>query len=123
MSRTALALTAKEWQAYQPGARITDEQATERWQRAREVARAAAELLRQQFGARRVVGFGSVANHTGFNRWSDIDLAAWGIPPESFYRAVAAVTGLSAEFEIDLVAPEDCPPSLRQVIEREGIDL
>jgi hypothetical protein len=56
-----------------------------------------------------------------FTRWSDIDSAAWGIPPDAFSRAVAAVTGLSAEFKIDLVDPEDCRPALRQAIDREGI--
>jgi hypothetical protein len=50
-------------------------------------------------------------------------LAAWGIPSHAFYAAVAFVTGLNSEFEIDLVAFEDCRPGLRQVIEREGIDL
>jgi predicted nucleotidyltransferase len=70
-----------------------------------------------------VVAFGSLAHRDGFTLWSDIDLAAWGIPPDAFYRAVAAVTGISSEFKIDLVAPEDCPPSLRRVIEREGVSL
>ena len=33
----------------------------------------------------------------GYSVWSDIDLAAWGIPPERFFAAVAAMTGLSAD--------------------------
>jgi hypothetical protein len=68
MTRTALALTAEEWQAYRPGVKTDEEQ-------------------------------------------------------NAFYRTVAFVTGLSPEFEIDLVAPEDCRPALCQVIEREGVDL
>jgi predicted nucleotidyltransferase len=123
MIRTALALTAEEWGAYQPGAKTDEEQVAERWDRAWDVARTAASLLRQRFGATRVVVFGSLAHRAWFTPWSDIDLAAWGIPPDAFYRAVAFVTGLSPEFEVDLVAPEDCRPALCQVIEREGIDL
>jgi hypothetical protein len=41
-------------------------------------------------------------------KWSDIDLAVWGIPAAAFYEAVAAVTGLDAEFCIDLLDPESC---------------
>jgi predicted nucleotidyltransferase len=87
------------------------------------VARAAAKVLREQFGATRVVAFGSLAHRDGFTLWSDIDLAAWGITPGAFYRAVAVVTGISPEFKVDLVAPEDCQPTLRHVIEREGVAL
>jgi hypothetical protein len=50
-------------------------------------------------------------------------LAVWGIPALQFYRAVAVVSGLSAEFKIDLVDPEDCPPTLLQVIKKNGVDL
>jgi len=123
MTRTALALTAKEWRAYRPGVEADEEQVAERWERAWEVARAAARVLRQKFGATRVVVFGSLIHRAWFTLWSDIDLAAWGIPPDAFYRAVAIVTGISPEFEVDLVAPEDCRPTLCQVIEREGVDL
>ncbi len=120
MSRTALELTAAERRAYRP---IRKPVEPERWERAWETARAAAMLLRQRFAATRVVAFGSVTHRAWFTPWSDIDLVAWGIPPGEFYRAVAAVTGLSSEFEIDLVDPDTCPPALRQRVEQEGIEL
>ena len=123
MGKTALDLTREEWQAYRPGAKMDQDQVRERWERAWSVARVAAEALRQQFGATRVVAFGSLARRDWFTPWSDIDLAAWGIPPGTFYRAVAVVTGISPEFKLDLVAPKDCQPSLRHVIEREGVAL
>jgi len=123
MTKTALALTSEEWRAYRPGVKMDEEETAERWERAWEVARTAARLLRQKFGATRVVAFGSLAHRAWFTPWSDIDLAAWGIPPDAFYRAVAIVTGISPEFEVDLVASEDCRPTLCQVIEREGVDL
>jgi predicted nucleotidyltransferase len=91
--------------------------------RAWSVARTAAEVLRRRFGATRVVAFDSLARRDWFTPWSDIDLAAWGIPPDAFHRAVAAVTGISSEFQVDLVAPEDCRPALRQVVEQEGVSL
>jgi len=123
MGKTALDLTREEWRAYRPDSRAGQARSQERWTRAWSVAQAAAEVLRQQFGATRVVAFGSLAHRDGFTSWSDIDLAAWGIPAEAFYRAVAVVTGISPEFKLDLVAPEDCKPCLQQAIEREGIAL
>jgi uncharacterized protein len=121
MGKTALELSKREWQAYRPGSGTVHEATPERLDRAWQVARRAADLLRRRFGATRVVVFGSLAHDHWFTRWSDIDLAAWGIPPDAFFRAVAAVTGLSAEFKIDLVDPQDCRPSLRQAIDREGV--
>jgi len=123
MGKTALDLTREEWRAYRPDSRAGQAQSHERWTRAWSVAQAAAEVLRAQFGATRVVAFGSLAHRDGFTFWSDIDLAAWGIPAEAFYRAVAVVTGISSEFKLDLVASEDCKLSLQQAIEREGIAL
>lgn len=121
MGKTALELSKEEWQAYRPGSRVVEKPNPERWNRAWETARTAADLLRRRFGATRVVVFGSLAHDEWFTRWSDVDLAAWGIPPDVFFRAVAAVTGLSAEFKVDLIDPQDCRPALRQVIEREGV--
>jgi len=123
MARTALDLTTEELQVYRPDREPDGWLETERWERAWEVARVVARLLREAFGARRVVAFGSLAHRAWFNPWSDIDLAAWGIPPEQFYRAVAAVTGVSPDFEVDLADPEGCRPAVRRFIEREGIDL
>ena len=121
MGKTALVLSRKEWQAYRPGSKVVEKLDPERWDRAWGVARTAADLLRERFGATHVVVFGSLAREEWFTRWSDIDLAAWGIPPDAFFRAVAAVTGLSAEFKVDLVDPHDCRPEMRRVIEREGV--
>ena len=128
MSKTALELTQEEWQAYQPakaqGASAEDDSVvTSRRQQAWQLARQAAKLLRERFEARRVVLFGSLAYEGGFPRWSDIDLAAWGIPSERFYAAVAAVTGLSPDFKVDLIDPDTCRPGLRVAIDRDGVEL
>jgi len=85
-----------------------------------EVARRAAGLLRDQFGVSRVVVFGSLVRGRSFSRWSDIDLAAWGLRPDDYFVAVAHLQDLSPDFEIDLVAMEYCRPELQEVILREG---
>jgi len=91
--------------------------------RAWEAARRAARLLKEEFGATRVVVFGSLTHPDRFTLWSDVDLAAWGLRPEDTFRAVAAVLGVSSEIEIDLVDMSMCRPALREAIEREGMEL
>ena len=114
MARTALDLTGEELRAYRPGREPHERQVTDRWERAWEVARIAACLLRERFGATRVVAFGSLAHRAWFSPWSDMDLAAWGVPADQFYRAVAAVTGVSPDFRVDLVDAESCRPAVRR---------
>jgi predicted nucleotidyltransferase len=130
MKKTALELTPQEWQAYQPARALegrrqnTAEHLGQRKQRAWRVAHQAAHILRNEFQAEKVVVFGSLAHKAWFTLWSDVDLAVWGIPPDRFYPAVAAVTELSSDVTIDLIDPEDaCRPSLRVAIERDGIEL
>jgi len=129
MAKTALDIARDQWRAYHTGAAVrqrqvtTERQTQQRWDQAQRLARQAAQRLREEFGARRVVLFGSAAQRSSFTRWSDVDLAVWGVAPECFYSAVAAVTGLSTEITVDLVDPDGCPTTLRTVIEREGIEL
>ena len=86
-------------------------------------ARKAAKLLRDNFGANEVILFGSLARRSGFTLVSDIDLAVRGIPSARFFEAVGAVTGMSADFRIDLIELETCPPALRRKIEEYGKTL
>ncbi|QGP92305.1 hypothetical protein MGLY_16780 [Neomoorella glycerini] len=101
----------------------TDPFLTERYKEAWQVAARAATILKERYGARKVVAFGSLVDRSCFTRWSDVDLAAWGIPDDRFYAAVGAVTGLSEKFKVDLVDPEACRESLRRAIESEGVEL
>ena len=127
MNRTALELTPQEWQAYQPAKAIERrkqsraKQIQERKQLAWKVARQAGHILREEFHAERVAVFGSLAHEAWFTLWSDVDLAAWGIPADRFFEAVAAIAELSEEIEINLIDPETCRPILRAAIERDGV--
>ncbi len=129
MAKTALEMERHEWRGYHAGAAMRQRQAAtdcrtqQRWESAQQVAREAARRLRDEFGARRIVLFGSAATESSFTQWSDIDLAVWGLRPERFYDAVAAVTALSAEIPIDLVDALQCSDGFKDVIEREGMDL
>lgn len=94
-------------------------------ERAWAAARRGAALLRNTFGARRVRLFGSLVDDDGdyFGIRSDIDLAAWGLPDDAYFSAVARLQNLSPEFSVDLVAMERCPPELRPIIEARVVDL
>jgi len=87
------------------------------------MAQKASFLLRQRYGAKRVVLFGSLAMAKSFSVWSDIDLAAWGIAPDNFFSAVAAVTGLSPDFKIDLVEPDTCREAIKSSILKHGVEI
>ena len=86
-------------------------------------AQEAAKLLKTQFKVSRVVLFGSLAHKTGFTRWSDVDIAAWGIAPEDTFRAIGAILDMDTDVAINLVDVNTCRPSILEEIERTGIDL
>lgn len=94
-----------------------------REERAWEVARRVAALLKERFGATHVVVFGSLIRKGCFTLWSDVDLAAWGIRPEDTFRAVSAVIAIDPEITVNLVDIQTCRPTLRTVIEQEGVEL
>jgi uncharacterized protein len=129
VAKTALELTPEERLAYRPREAIErrqeaeNQQVEERWQHAQRLARQAAKVLYEEFGAVRVLLFGSAVRRASFTPWSDVDLVAWGIPPERFYAAVAAVTGLSADIKVDLVDPEDRCLALQANIAHGGVEL
>lgn len=94
-----------------------------RYETAWEIAKKISVILKDDFGADKVVVFGSLTERDLFTHWSDIDIAAWGIPDKRFYEAVGVVTGLTKEFNIDLIDATDCRFSLHKTIENEGIDI
>lgn len=127
---TALDLPPEALKKYRPLAAIGRRKSASaqirlanRRRRALQTARKAAEILYRDFGAKKVVLFGSLVRRGGFTQWSDIDLAAQGISSARFFEAVGAVTGISPEFKIDLVDISTCVPSLRKKIGDEGKEI
>ena len=125
---TALEMKPEEWRRFNPSKNIKAQRSlkeylTDRREKALKVAKEAATLLREKFGAQKIVFFGSLTNEDAFSAWSDIDLAAWGIPPDKFFSAVAAISGLSLLFKIDLVEPDNCREAIKEAIYREGVEI
>ena len=129
MSLTALNLSPEALSQYHPLEAIRRRKAENRAalaarrRLANTTARKAAKLLRSEFGATEVILFGSLARRGCFTLFSDIDLAARGIPSERFLAAVGMLIDLSAEFKIDLAELETCPPALLKNIEKDGKPL
>ena len=127
MAKTALDLTQEEIADYRAADRqrkIRSEQVQQqRLERARVVAHQAAALLKTQFGASRVVLFGSVARERLFHRDSDIDLAVEGIENRDFWRAWSALDRVAGKFEIDLVDIETASPRLLAILDQKGVEL
>jgi predicted nucleotidyltransferase len=129
MAKTARELTQEELRSYRPWQSLEryqkDPEVDRRWDRAWDVARRAAELLKEQFGASRVVVFGSLLRRAWFTPWSDVDLAVWGIPAGKFYRAIGAVHDLGAEagLKIDVIDPAECNQEMVRSIQTEGVEL
>jgi len=98
-------------------------QVTRRRQQAWELARQVATLLRERFGATRVVVFGSLVHEDCFTPWSDVDLAAWDLRPQDTFQALGAVLDLDTPITVDLVDIHTCRPTLRALIEQEGVEV
>lgn len=86
-------------------------------------ARAGAQRLKAEFGATRVMAFGSLADGAGFHQRSDIDLAAWGMAGETYLQALAMLLNLDPRFSVDLVRAEEAPSSLLDHIADQGVAL
>ena len=95
-------------------------QTTERREKAWRLVQRAAQLLRDKFGATKVVVFGSLLSPANFTNWSDIDIAAWGISPEDTFHAIGEVWELSPEIEINLVDINVAQPNILMSIESTG---
>ncbi|HEX6383807.1 MAG TPA: nucleotidyltransferase domain-containing protein [Anaerolineae bacterium] len=106
----------KRWQAEQ-------EQRQQRRARAWELAQRAATLLKAEFDVERVVLFGSLLYPDRFTLHSDVDLAAWGLTPQNWLKAITAVSLLADDIPLNLVDVATCSPELLAVIEQEGVQL
>ena len=94
-----------------------------RKERAWKVAKKAARILKKEFETQKVVVFGSLITQQGFNKWSDIDIAVWGLADKDLFKAMGHVQDLDPEFEINLVDVNTCSQSLFDVINSEGVDV
>lgn len=126
MGRTATELTPEQIERYRQAWREREAARRialrKRQEEARAVAREAARVLKDEFHARRVWLFGSLARGT-FDRASDIDLAVEGLAERECFRALGRLLSLHPSITIDLVELEEARPAVRRAIEAEGVPL
>ncbi|MEL7051630.1 MAG: nucleotidyltransferase domain-containing protein [Cyanobacteria bacterium J06634_6] len=124
MGKTVSQLTPEELKQYDPARNAKKGLDPQRWEQAWRIVPKLATLLKEQYGAERARVFGSLVDKDRYTRWSDIDIAVWGIAPADYYKAIGAVNDLAAPIKVDLVEPERCSsPTLKQIIEEEGVDV
>ena len=127
MAKTALSLTPKEVAAYRRAVSPVNSkrrgELRARRLRAWRVARKAAKILRTEFGAERVIVFGSLIHSALFHERSDVVLAVWGLPGREYYCAVSVLLDIEPSISIDLIAFEDARHALQEVILKDGREL
>ena len=92
-------------------------------QRAWHTAHRVATMLYEDFAATQVAVFGSLAERESFSKWSDIDIAVWGIPNDKYFRAVGNAEEISGLFKVDLVDFENCKGLFRERIQSQLIPI
>jgi predicted nucleotidyltransferase len=127
---TALELRREGWKSYLDGARrrlaipeLAESENRDREQLLERVRRAAG-ILKSQFGARRVLLFGSLAQPFWFREDSDVDLAVEGLKSgKDYWEAWKEVEEIIADRVVDLIEIEAAGESLKQAIQRQGAEL
>jgi predicted nucleotidyltransferase len=121
----SIQLTPSQMNAYRKSARERENSRRklldDRRQHAWNIANKAASILKVEYGAERVVVFGSLVHPELFHLRSDIDLAVWGI--KDYFRAVSRLLDIDPDIDFDLVPIEDAGPGVLSAIENEGLDL
>jgi predicted nucleotidyltransferase len=125
LAAMTIQITPSQLEIYRHSAREREAklriQLGERQYHAWEIARQAARILKEEFGASRVVVFGSLLHPELFHLRSDIDLGVWDI--QDYFRAVSRLMDIDPEIEFDLVPVEDARSGILAVIRQEGVDL
>ena len=92
-------------------------------QRAWQTAHRVAGMLYEDFGATQVAVFGSLAAKEWFSKWSDIDIAVWGIPTEKYLRAMSEAENISRLFKVDLIDFESSSGLFRERVANGAIRI
>ena len=92
-------------------------------QRAWQTAHRVATMLYEDFGATQVAVFGSLAGQEWFSKGSDIDMAVWGLPSDTYLDALWETRNFSPEFKIDLINFHSTKGRFRKRIQNQAISV
>jgi len=126
---TALELMPEGWRSYLEAARqrptppdLTPAERLEREQLTGLIHKAVA-ILKSHFGVRRVVLFGSLAHAAWFASDGDVDIAVEGLAGKNYWQAWGMLEEIIGDRPVDLIEIETAKESLRQAIQRYGVEL
>lgn len=86
-------------------------------------ARNVATLLKEKYGAKRVILFGSIVKSDYLHERSDIDLLVEGIKSEDFLRAGADAWRVTDPFDVDIIPAGIAHKNILKKALKEGIEL
>lgn len=92
-------------------------------QDATDKAKKIACMLKERYGAKRVILFGSVVKNSYLHKRTDIDLLVEGIKSNDFLRAGADAWTISGSFDVDIVPVERADQDLLSRALEEGVEL
>ena len=92
-------------------------------ERAWQTAHKLAGMLYVDFGASQVAVFGSLSEKGSFSKYSDIDIAVWGIPKDKYLRALSIASDISGLFKVDLVDFDSCNRMFQDSIKSQLISI
>ncbi len=81
-----------------------------------------AVILKRDFGVKKVLLFGSLVTAPGFASGADVDLAVEGLEMSAYWRALELADGMIRDHAVYFIALESVSDSLRQSIERYGVE-
>jgi predicted nucleotidyltransferase len=90
---------------------------------AMEKARKVASMLKEKYGAKKVILFGSLVKSRYLHKRTDIDLLVEGIRLEDFLRAGADAWALTLPFDVDIIPMERSEKAVIEAAIKEGIEL
>ena len=90
---------------------------------AKDKAKKIASMLKEKYGAKRVILFGSIVKSSYIHKRTDIDLLVEGIKSNDFLRAGADAWTISSPFDVDIVPVERADQYLLSRALEEGVEL
>lgn len=84
-------------------------------------AKAAARMLKEKYGATRVVLFGSLAHQAWFHTQTDVDIVVVGA--DDYFKAWGDVEKFFPGRQVDLIDWSMATESMRKAIDRKGVEL
>jgi predicted nucleotidyltransferase len=90
---------------------------------AMERARKVASLLKEKYGAKRVILFGSLCSKIYLHERSDIDLLVEGIKSSDILRAGFDAWVVAEPFDVDIIPTEVAEERMIKIAIKDGIEL